>query len=136
MSFDPTRIWEVLRAEQLDLVTVTLERQRRGEAVTVDEGALLTSAITIVLERLNAERTAAAHLAERHDELRQAHAVALSRLHHAHGKVARAAVAHRDEGLAALARDTLRGQPKAKTLEVLRTGTAILKAAREGRVLP
>ena len=69
-------------------------------------------------------------LSDAYAALRREHITALVRLHRAHGVVSAAALRHKDEKLAALARDELRGLNKLDAEQKIPRASEVAKGAR------
>ncbi|SEI68201.1 hypothetical protein SAMN04488058_101329 [Deinococcus reticulitermitis] len=126
---DTQPLWDVLAALGLDDASVIEYRLDKGLPVTLDDGELLAHAFRMVVEQLEHEVQKRGVLSDAYAALRREHITALMRLHRAHQAVARAAVTYQDPKLAALARDELRGLPKAQAEQQIPRTAEVLKKA-------
>ncbi|WP_339096224.1 hypothetical protein WDJ50_02730 [Deinococcus sp. VB142] len=126
---DTKALWDLLESLGLDIIDINVDRQQQGLEVVVDEGELLAHGVQILIRQLTRESQKFDALSTAYATLRREHITALVRLHRAHGVVAAAALRHKDERLAALARDELRGLNKPDAEQKIPRASEVLKGA-------
>ena len=126
---DTKALWDLLESLGLDIIDINVDRQQQGLEVVVDEGELLAHGVQILIRQLTRESQKFDALSSAYAALRREHITALVRLHRAHGVVSAAALRHKDEKLAALARDELRGLNKLDAEQKIPRASEVLKGA-------
>lgn len=126
---DTKALWDLLESLGLDIININVDRQQQGLEVTVDEGELLAHGVQILIRQLTREGQKFDALSSAYAALRREHITALVRLHRTHGVVSAAALRHKDEKLAALARDELRGLNKLDAEQKILRASEVLKGA-------
>ena len=117
----------LLTMHGLDALQVHAQVVRDGGDLT-DETARLRAAVLLVTTEMAFRTRATVELIQEHDALRNRHAHTQGEMEKAHRIVAKAAVQHRDERLAVLARDTLHGfYTRTQALEAMPTGTQVYR---------
>lgn len=126
---DTKALWDLLESLGLDIIDINVDRQQQGLEVVVDEGELLAHGVQILIRQLTRESQKFDALSTAYATLRREHITALVRLHRAHGVVSAAALRHKDEKLAALARDELRGLNKLDAEQKIPRASEVAKGA-------
>lgn len=121
--------------QQLRSLRATFEdqRERLVRAAEIESQLLQELSENLLpenlLEELQREHQKFDALSDAYATLRREHITALVRLHRAHGTVSAAALRHKDEKLAALARDDLRGLNKLNAEQKILRASEVLKEA-------